>query len=100
MRAVERRTGAFVGILEPVLTETTEDVEVFCQEDQILTDLVVQVPGDPRPVNFLRAQNPRAEVAYAIVARAPIGTTFEYLLLGLTRSHSMTEQRCSESALR
>src|SRR5258706_10113940 len=99
MRAVERRTGAFVGILEPVLTETTEDVEVFCQEGQFLTDLVVQVPGDPRPFNFLRAQNPRAEVAYAIVARAQIGPTFEYLLLGLTPSHSLNEQRWNGSAL-
>ena len=65
------------------LPGAAHEIEIDQQEHQLLADIVVQVARNPRALGFLRAQQPGAEVANAIVARAQLGPVRAKGLFGL-----------------
>src|SRR5262249_38906264 len=67
---------------------------------QLLADVVVQLAGDVRPLALLRLDQPRAEIADAIVARAQALLTVDQPLLGTAPPATLHQQARNQRGLR
>ena len=88
VREIVHARGDFLGALHRfsgdgfgmALNRPTQQLEVDLQHRQLLADVVVQLPRDPRTLSFLRIQQPGPEIANPLVTLAQEPPDFDALL--------------------
>jgi hypothetical protein len=98
--ALGQTVGAAQGRAGKPLPEVDGLLQIGHDEGDLLADVVVQLPGDPRALVLLRQDQAAAQIRNLLVARAQLGLAGDQPLFRAATPRPLDEQRSDERRLR